>query len=431
MRCGRLIALLGVAFALALALPGVAHAQLIVSLTFDDGVADQQTALPILARHGMKATFFVNSARLGHTGYLTLSQVRAMQAAGHEIGGHTADHANLPALDAAGRQRQICGDRAALLADGLAISDFAYPFGGEDPEVQAVVAGCGYDSARLASGIVSPTSCGGCPASNPIPPENIDAIRAIDSFEATSDLVVAEDQVRAAQAAGGWLPLTFHHICDGCNEYGVSAAWFSALLDFLAAQPDITVARVSDVIGGAVQPPVPAATLTTTSPAQLLQNGALEILGTDGVPSCFEQGGTGDATAAWYQVRGYGDSGTAEQVHITRLPAHSDAKLISRRDSGICAPRVSPKARYVATARYRTRQEARMVAYARDGDGTWNYFAQSPLLKPGHSWRRARWKLPSLPAGATALSIGVSLRAKGILAVDDLRLTQLTSSRGR
>jgi peptidoglycan/xylan/chitin deacetylase (PgdA/CDA1 family) len=420
----RLTALLGVVFALALA--GPAHAQLIVSLTFDDGDADQATALPILAAHGMKATFFVNSARLGHTGYLTLSQVRAMQAAGHEIGGHTATHANLPALDAASRQREICGDRAALLADGLAITDFAFPFGGQDPDVQAVVAGCGYNSGRLASGIVSPTSCGGCPASNPIPPENIYAIRAVDSYESTSDLAVAVAQVRAAQAAGGWLPLTFHHICDGCNQYAVSAAWFGALLDFLAAQPDITVARVRDVVGGDVQPAVAATSLTTTSATQMLQNGGLEILGTDGVPSCFEQGGAGDATAAWYQVRGYGGSGTAEQVHVTRMPPHSDAKLISRRDAGICAPRVSPRTRYVATARYRTRQDARMVAYARDDEGTWTYFAQSPELRPGHSWRLARWKLPALPAGATALSVGVSLRAKGILAVDDLRLAQLT-----
>jgi peptidoglycan/xylan/chitin deacetylase (PgdA/CDA1 family) len=416
----RLVAL--VAALATLALAGPAQAQLIVSVTFDDGVADQATAVPILAAHGMRATFYVNSARIGHTGYLTLPQVRALQTAGHEIGGHTATHANLPLLDVAARQREICGDRTSLLADGLAVRDFAYPFGGEDPATQQVVAACGYNSARLASGIVSPTSCHGCPASDTVPPELIYAIRAVDSFEIDTSLAVVEDQIRAAQAVGGWLPLTVHHVCDGCNQYGVTAEWFTQLLDFLAAQPDITVLPVGDVIGGPVTPAVPSTPLTPTSANALLQNSGLELAGADGVPLCFETGGAGDATALWHPVPGYGARGNAMQARITRLPPKSDAKLISKRDAGICSPRTQPGRRYRVSARYRTVQDARLVAYIRDGDGSWTYFGQSDPLRKARKWRRAVWRTPPLPAGASAISVGISLRSRGVLTVDDVNV---------
>jgi peptidoglycan/xylan/chitin deacetylase (PgdA/CDA1 family) len=416
----RLVAL--VAALATLALAGPAQAQLIVSVTFDDGVADQATAVPILAAHGMRATFYVNSARIGHTGYLTLPQVRALQTAGHEIGGHTATHANLPLLDDAARQREICGDRAALLADGFAVRSLAYPFGGQDPAVQQIAAACGYDSARLASGIVSPTSCRGCPVSDTLPPENVYAIRAVDSFEAGTQLGVVEDQIRAAQAAGGWLPLTVHHVCDGCNEYGVTADWFSQLLDFLAAQPDITVLPVGEVVGGPVAPAVPATPLTPTTAGALLQNSGLELAGPNGVPLCFETGGAGDATSAWHAMPGFGGHGNAMQVRITRLPPKSDAKLISKRDAGICAPRAQPGRRYRVSARYRTLQDARLVAYIRDGDGAWTYFGQSDPLRATRSWRRATWRTPPLPAGASAISVGISLRSRGVLTVDDVNV---------
>jgi len=35
---------------------------MVVSIQFDDGVADQYGTLPILSAHGMHATFYVNTA---------------------------------------------------------------------------------------------------------------------------------------------------------------------------------------------------------------------------------------------------------------------------------------------------------------------------------------------------------------------------------
>jgi peptidoglycan/xylan/chitin deacetylase (PgdA/CDA1 family) len=49
-------------------------ARTIVSLTFDDGYADQYTvAAPILKSHGMQGTFFLPTDFLGSNGYMTWS----------------------------------------------------------------------------------------------------------------------------------------------------------------------------------------------------------------------------------------------------------------------------------------------------------------------------------------------------------------------
>src|SRR5690349_13412821 len=81
-------ALLTVAAALLVATPAArAGSNTIVTLTFDDGFADQAVVPSMLAARGMHATFFVNSAHLGTPGYLTVGQVLALQAAGHEVGG--------------------------------------------------------------------------------------------------------------------------------------------------------------------------------------------------------------------------------------------------------------------------------------------------------------------------------------------------------
>ena len=72
--------------------------QTVVSLTFDDGRASQETALIPLQSHNMHATFYLNSNSIGGSAFLTWAQVNALAAAGNEIGGHTLDHVNLPVL---------------------------------------------------------------------------------------------------------------------------------------------------------------------------------------------------------------------------------------------------------------------------------------------------------------------------------------------
>src|ERR1700743_1426776 len=85
----RLGALLSVV-AVLLLVPGVARAQgepvTVVSLTFDDGDADQAIAARILAAHQLPGTFYIITGAVGSPGYLTLADIRQLAAQGNEIG---------------------------------------------------------------------------------------------------------------------------------------------------------------------------------------------------------------------------------------------------------------------------------------------------------------------------------------------------------
>ena len=88
-----------------------AQPQTVVTLTFDDGWADVYQGLAMLNAHNMHATYFLNSPRIsGDSAYMTWSNVADLAAAGNEIGGHTAYHADLPFIDPTEAQRQICYD---------------------------------------------------------------------------------------------------------------------------------------------------------------------------------------------------------------------------------------------------------------------------------------------------------------------------------
>src|SRR5436305_2810450 len=67
-----------------------------IVLTFDDGTEDALTrVLPALQKRGMRGTFFIITGFVGRPGFLTWDGVRALAAAGMEIGSHTVDHERL------------------------------------------------------------------------------------------------------------------------------------------------------------------------------------------------------------------------------------------------------------------------------------------------------------------------------------------------
>jgi peptidoglycan/xylan/chitin deacetylase (PgdA/CDA1 family) len=105
-----------------------------MALTFDDGPNDPHTMhlLDVLARHDAKATFFL----IGKYVRQGPEIVRAIAAAGHEIGNHTHSHPNLTFVSAA-RLRQELEDCQKSLEDALGTktSLFRPPFGGRRPSV--------------------------------------------------------------------------------------------------------------------------------------------------------------------------------------------------------------------------------------------------------------------------------------------------------
>jgi peptidoglycan/xylan/chitin deacetylase (PgdA/CDA1 family) len=62
-------------------------------ITFDDGHESNYTAaLPLLEACGFRATFFVTTGWVGRRPYMTWSELRALSAAGMEIGSHSVTH---------------------------------------------------------------------------------------------------------------------------------------------------------------------------------------------------------------------------------------------------------------------------------------------------------------------------------------------------
>ena len=130
-------------------------------LTFDDGLADFYTAaLPILQRYQFGATLYLATAYInetsrwlrhegeGHRPMLTWDQVRDVQRAGIECGGHTHTHPQLDVLGRASAYEEITRCKQ-LLEEQLAqpVLSFAYPFGYYTRLTQQLVRDAGYQSA--------------------------------------------------------------------------------------------------------------------------------------------------------------------------------------------------------------------------------------------------------------------------------------------
>jgi peptidoglycan/xylan/chitin deacetylase (PgdA/CDA1 family) len=395
----------------------------IVSLTFDDTLADQYQVGELLAARGLVATFYVNSPRLLSSSYMTLDQVRTLHQQGNEIGGHTLGHVNLTTLSEADITRQVCDDRNALLAAGFPVTSFAYPYSADNETVRAVVKNCGYNSARDGGGLLSP-SCSSCPAANAIPPLDPYRLRTNSSVQSTTTLADLQRWVtQAEENGGGFVPITFHHVCDGCSSNGISPALFAEFLDWLAprAAQGTEVATVHQVIGGEVKPPV---TALPAPGSNLLKNPSLETdANGDQMPDCWQPRRTGNNTATFTRTTDAANGSFAERIDVTRFRSGA-RQLGSVQDSGTCAPSVTPGHTYTMRASYIASTPPLFSVYYRTTSGTWVLFVQSPRLPTSSTYVAAQYTTPPLPADATAISIGIAITDVGFLVTDDYSLVE-------
>jgi peptidoglycan-N-acetylglucosamine deacetylase len=105
-----------------------------VALTYDDGPNDPYTLqlLEVLARHNVKATFFM----IGEFVCQRPEIARAVLEAGHAIGNHTFSHPLLIFKSASTIRRQLADCQGAMQdALGVSATIFRPPFGGRRPEV--------------------------------------------------------------------------------------------------------------------------------------------------------------------------------------------------------------------------------------------------------------------------------------------------------
>ncbi len=132
-----------------------------ILLTFDDGYQDALTAaLPALRARGMRATFFLVSAWVGpddaHRStqgepgrrYLSWPEVRALAAAGMEIGSHGATHRRLPDLTDEQATDELTRSKTQLESSlGAPVEVFAYPYNASRRRLRALARNAGYRAA--------------------------------------------------------------------------------------------------------------------------------------------------------------------------------------------------------------------------------------------------------------------------------------------
>jgi peptidoglycan/xylan/chitin deacetylase (PgdA/CDA1 family) len=312
------LALLGIATGLVASVPAANAATnpTIVSLTLDDGTVSQYSLAwqRAIAAHGMEATYFVPSGRIGSgPGYMTWDQLSSLFAAGNEVGGHTVDHVNLTGSSLTYEQKvhQVCDDRQALLQHGLDAVSFAYPEGAYDQTAKGIVRDCGYSSGRAAGGV----SASGPVYAETVPPLDVYATRTWTApTPSTSPIQLADMQAvvnAAAGHGGGWVQIVVHRVCsqtyDSANYSSCLNSWrpteldtLNGFLDWMAAAGQPGGAPAGSVVQTVRQTISPPSTSAPTT--QISCNGAV-------------------CSASWYRA--------AVQVTLTATPGPDGSPVLA------------------------------------------------------------------------------------------------------
>ena len=115
-----------------------------VAITFDDGFRSVvETAVPLLAERGMRATIFCVAGSLGRDNrwpaepqsvprrpLASAAALTELAALGFEIGAHGMQHVPLPAASAEQLRQEIVDSKQSLEQQlGTSVTSFAYPYG--------------------------------------------------------------------------------------------------------------------------------------------------------------------------------------------------------------------------------------------------------------------------------------------------------------
>ena len=410
----------------------------IVSITFDDGNADQAAAATVLNNSGLKGTFYITTGWIGAPGYLSRTDLSGLAAGGHEIGAHTVTHPDLIEIDPAEAKRQICNSRWTLDSWGFKPVSFAYPFADANATVASQAADCGFNTSRGLGDVKSPTGCTTCVKAETLPPPDGQFLRAPDQVDASWTLNNLKQQVTQAANKGGWVILTFHHVCavtgtaacpaDQSIKTSTFTSFVSWLKTYASNSTKNTVVRTIDQAVrqymGTSYPAYQAPTQIASPPVvpdgvNAIQNPSLEATNpATGFPQCFQAGGWGTNTVAWSKTNDAHSGSVAEQLDVSGYQ-NGDAKLLPTLDFGACSPSVTPGKAYDLSVWAKSTAVTQFALYYRDAAGVWFYWTSSPWFAAASTYTQMTFRTPVVPAGATAITFGLALIANGSLTTDD------------
>ncbi|MFR1518271.1 MAG: polysaccharide deacetylase family protein [Clostridia bacterium] len=213
-----------------------------VTFSYDDGVTQDIRLIELLNKYSLKATFNINSEKLGLQEILDVGggvrvnhfkvnadDVRSVYA-GHEVAVHTLTHPNLTQLEEAEVIRQVEQDRLNLSElCGYEVVGMAYPCGGinNDDRTAAIIkdnTGVKYARALESSG-------------NFEPQENLYRFKSsVYHMDFEKMMEMAEEFVAIAPVS----PKIFY-IWGHSYEFDISDSWdrFEKFLEFISGRDDI------------------------------------------------------------------------------------------------------------------------------------------------------------------------------------------------
>jgi peptidoglycan/xylan/chitin deacetylase (PgdA/CDA1 family) len=196
----------------------------LVSLSFDDvPISAIENGLPLLVKHGVKATFYVSLGIQPSGAFISRDAIREVARDGHEIGCHTYTHYQLSRGSSAGLLADAARSRIALAdaMDGRPPRSFSFPFGELSFASKRGLA-AHYDSLRSSrDGVNSGLADLNCLRANSLGCASF----ARDRIDALLD---------HTSRSGGWLILYTHGICDTPGRWDLTPGMLAGLLSAVA-----------------------------------------------------------------------------------------------------------------------------------------------------------------------------------------------------
>ena len=199
----------------------------VASITFDDFPRSAWTVGgPILARYGARATYYTAGRFCGVSedglDYYAAADLRALEAAGHEVGAHSYAHRRAPSLSPSALQDDAERNSSALapLIEHR-MTSYAYPYGEVSPHAKAAM-GARFACAR---GIRPGVNAG-----------TIDLAQLLAVPLEHRRWVPAEIDAAVMQAAAapGWVIFFTHDVSDTPSPFGCTPAMLEYTLERLA-----------------------------------------------------------------------------------------------------------------------------------------------------------------------------------------------------
>ncbi len=210
----------------------------LVSINFDDGYQSMyDNGLPILDAAGLRSTQYIITQKVGTDSYVTLDEVLQMYNHGHEIGVHTRTHPNLTTLTQAEMTDEIVGAKQDLISWGIMPTTLAYPYGGYNLAVEAVVQSAGLRGARDSDLGYNSSGLGltfGGPLYHDTHPLELWSEAAEMDMNTTLSEITSE--IDYAVANNLWLIILFHRVDETdpcCSPISVDHTLIQGTVDYL------------------------------------------------------------------------------------------------------------------------------------------------------------------------------------------------------